>query len=171
MQKAVERANKRLRSELQLAAARQLLARVRSLCCDPAQHSAAQASQQEGGCSPDALAAQGDGAATAAATLAAGNVNGDAPAASMRRAVLCAVDVEWWEHDDSVILELGWSLWDNVTRTHRTRWVVGTGGGRGRQRVRWSLGVAGPATMPTAVPGRHQYHALYDRTCCLHTRW
>jgi hypothetical protein len=36
-----------------------------------------------------------------------------------------ALDFEWWEKSEDVILEVGWSLWDSLTQQHRTRhWVV-----------------------------------------------
>jgi hypothetical protein len=36
-----------------------------------------------------------------------------------------ALDFEWWEKAEDVILEVGWSLWDSLTQQHRTRhWVV-----------------------------------------------
>lgn len=36
-----------------------------------------------------------------------------------------SLDFEWWEKSHDYILEVGYSLWDNVTRRHRTRhWVI-----------------------------------------------
>lgn len=36
-----------------------------------------------------------------------------------------SLDFEWWEKSHDYILEVGYSLWDNVTQRHRTRhWVI-----------------------------------------------
>ncbi len=36
-----------------------------------------------------------------------------------------SLDFEWWERNQSTVLEVGWSMWDTLTRTHRSRhWIV-----------------------------------------------
>ncbi|KAJ9533730.1 hypothetical protein QJQ45_026807 [Haematococcus lacustris] len=41
---------------------------------------------------------------------------------------LLSIDLEWWERDHSLLLELGWSIWDSVKRYHHTRhWIVEEG--------------------------------------------
>ena len=45
----------------------------------------------------------------------------DSPQAVM----FLSLDIEWWEKSHDYILEVGYSLWDNVTQRHRTKhWVI-----------------------------------------------
>ena len=45
--------------------------------------------------------------------------------ASPQTVVFFAVDVEWNERNEQQILELGWSMWSNLTRTHWSKhWIV-----------------------------------------------
>ena len=58
--------------------------------------------------------------------------------------VALSLDVEWWELDKELVLELGWSCWDTLTHTHRTRhWKVrGQGrGGKGGGMLRHNMAV------------------------------
>ncbi|GLC35731.1 hypothetical protein PLESTB_000488500 [Pleodorina starrii] len=35
--------------------------------------------------------------------------------------VCCSIDLEWWERDNSRVTEVGWTMWDNLTRSLESR--------------------------------------------------
>ncbi|GIL72794.1 hypothetical protein Vretifemale_3106 [Volvox reticuliferus] len=35
--------------------------------------------------------------------------------------VCCSIDLEWWERDNSKVTEVGWTMWDNLTRQLESR--------------------------------------------------
>ncbi|GFR41180.1 hypothetical protein Agub_g1847 [Astrephomene gubernaculifera] len=35
--------------------------------------------------------------------------------------VCCSIDLEWWERDSSRVTEIGWTMWDNLTRQLQSR--------------------------------------------------
>jgi hypothetical protein len=62
---------------------------------------------------------------TAAPLHTNGSRRGAGSSMSRRAVMFLALDFEWWERSEDVILEVGWSLWDSLTQQHRSRhWVI-----------------------------------------------
>ncbi|KAL6753858.1 hypothetical protein V8C86DRAFT_2718668 [Haematococcus lacustris] len=92
---------------------------------------------QPGSCQPSGLPSHAPHPRLEAGSSAGGRPgdSGQAPPAltellrpSRPRCALLSIDLEWWERDHSLLLELGWSIWDSVKRCHHTRhWIVEEG--------------------------------------------